>query len=76
MFKVGQKVRFIDTDEHNAMPSWYPPAGWAGVIIKANYNGMTLVDWGSDSEVKYNYTRNSHAWWCAECMLGAVDAEN
>lgn len=74
MFKIGQRVRFIDVDKHERMPWYYPPTGTIGIIIKVT--DATLVDWGAASEVEYNGVWGGYAWWCADYMLEAVDAES
>lgn len=76
MFKVRQKVRFIDEDRHERMPWCYPPAGQIGTIIKVEGDRAVLVDWGADSEVEYNDMQNGYVWWCVKYMLEAVDAES
>lgn len=76
MFKVGQKVWSVDEDRYERMPWCYPPAGMIGTIIEVAGDRTTLVDWGADAEVDYNVVQGSHAWWCADYMLEAVDAES
>lgn len=52
MFKINQKVRFIDTDAHERTPEFCPPVGSIGTIIAVDdVEDMALVEWGADSRV-------------------------
>lgn len=74
MFKVRQKVRFIDEDRQERMPWCYPPVGWTGIIIEANDDETALVNWGEDSGVEK--CSDGYVWWVGFNRLEAVDAEN
>ena len=75
MFKVGQKVRFVDADAHERSPKFYPPVGTIGIVMEIDLDDMALVDWGIDSGV-WGRIDDGYYWWATNRMLEAVDAES
>lgn len=75
MFKVGQKVRFIDADAHERNPEFYPPVGNIGIVMRTGPDDMVLVDWGIDSGV-WDRKDGGCYWWTPNNMLEAADAES
>lgn len=75
MFKIGQKVRFIDAEAHKWNPNLYPPVGSIGIVMEVDPDDMALVDWGIDSGV-WGRISGGYYWWVANRMLEAADAES
>lgn len=75
MFKIGQKVRFVDADSHERSPEFYPPVGSIGIVMEVDPEDMTLVEWGADSGV-WKRGDGGCNWWCMNRMLEAVDDES
>lgn len=74
MFKIGQKVRFVDADSHERSPEFYPPVGSIGIVMEVDPDDMVLVDWGIDSGV-WGRISGGYYWWAMNRMLEAVDGE-
>lgn len=73
MFKINQKVRFVDADEHERTPEFCPPVGSIGTIMAVDdIEDMALVKWGADSGV-WQRGDGDRSWWCMNRMLEAVD---
>lgn len=45
MFKTGDKVRFVDGEEHECYPECYPPVGTIGEVLYIGANGAAYVQW-------------------------------
>jgi hypothetical protein len=73
MFKVRQKVRFIDENGHERTPEFCPYVGNIGTIMAVDdVEDMALVEWGADSGV-WQRGDGGRSWWCMNRMLEAVD---
>lgn len=66
MFKIGQKVRFIDADAHEWSPNLYPPFGSVGIVMRIDID----VDFPL---VKWTNTDGDYYLWTLGDMLEAVD---
>ena len=76
MFKINQKVRFIDVHAHERTPEFCPIVGSIGIIMAVDdIEDMALVEWDADSGV-WQRGDSGRSWWCMNRMLGAVDAES
>ena len=76
MFKIGQKVRFIDTEARESTPEFCPYVGSVGVVLDVDdAEDMALVECGADSGV-WQRGDSSRSWWCINRMLEVVDAES
>lgn len=74
MFKIGQKVRFIDAEAHKEHPEFYPPVNSIGVVKQiANDPPGVMTEWGANSGV--DMCGGEYAWWANLEQLEAVDDE-
>ena len=73
-FNVGDKVRFLNKEEHIEHPWCYPEVGTVGVVLNAEEaNKEILVDWGKDSGCDNNdYYYDKCAWWCLKTLVEKV----
>lgn len=57
-FKIGDKVRFIDSDKHEQYPEYYPEVGTIGEIQRIDDAGDPWVQWPAGT------TSYSDCWCC------------
>lgn len=85
MFKVNQKVRFVETSDkelvytskelHKEYPHFHPAVGCVGKIVELDdISNLALVEWGVDSGVDDD-PEGGHAWWVECSRLEVVDDE-
>ncbi len=78
MFKVGDKVVFINADKHENLREFYPKVGTIGTVEaieeKINEKGL-LVDWGDAKGVEFGVD-GTKSWWCSEFDVKPYIQEN
>ena len=72
MFKIGQKVRFVDAEARKEIPAFCPYVGSVGVVLDVDdVEDMALVDWDANSGV-WQRGDGGCSWWCMNRMLEVV----
>ncbi len=72
MFKIGQKVRFVDAEARERTPEFCPYVGSVGVVLDVDdVEDMALVEWCADSGV-WQRGDGGCSWWCMNRMLEVV----
>ena len=73
-FNANDKVMMVDNELHEFDPKKYPAKGSIGAVVKCLFDvGHVLIDWGQDSGVDWNISRDKYAWWCSEKRLEKVN---
>nr|DAH10763.1 MAG TPA: hypothetical protein [Caudoviricetes sp.] len=66
MFKVGDRVVFVNAEKHKSMSWCYPKIDSIGIVKEIGHNNM-LVDWGDAEGVDFNSgSKTTKSWWCYE----------
>lgn len=85
MFKINQKVRFVETSDkelvytskelHKESPQFYPAVGCIGKVVEPDgIANTTLVEWGVNSGVDDD-PEGGHAWWVEYDRLEVIEDE-
>lgn len=64
MFKVGDKVVFINADKHKELSFCYPEVGTIGTVMLSGGKSL-VVDWGDAKSIDNN-ANGTKSWWCSE----------
>lgn len=68
MFKVGDKVVFMNAEKHESLCGFYPEVGTVGTVVQVEENATDeyslLVDWGDAKGINVWRVNNTKSWWC------------
>lgn len=74
MFKVGDKVVFVNAEKHKAESVFYPAVGTVGIVKRIGL-GDLFVDWGDAEGIGIGLD-GAKSWWCMENDIKPYVQEN